>query len=146
MKILNIFYLFIFLTISGCLGDHLPKGILSKKKMVPILVDIHLSEAVNLNKFNLSLNNDSLPEDLYLSICKKYNVDRRTIENSMVYYGKHMRDYIPVYEEVLNVLSEMELKAKNDTLRPVHLGAFDLDTTKNRKSPPPPVHTVGETK
>jgi hypothetical protein len=146
MKNFNIFYLLIFLTIFGCFGEHLPKGILPKKKMVPILVDIHLSEAVNIHKFNLSLTNDSLPEDLYLSICKKYKIDRRTIENSMIYYGKHMRDYIPVYEEVLNVLSEMELKAKNDTLRPVHVGAFDLDTTKNKKSPPPPVNAESANK
>jgi hypothetical protein len=138
--------LFILLTFFSCIGDNLPKGILSRKKMVPILVDIHLSEAVNIQKFNLSLNRDSLPEDLYLSICKKYKVDRRTVEKSLVYYGEHMREYIPLYESVLNVLSEMQVKAKSDTLRPVHVGAFDLDTAKNKKSANPPVKTDTEIK
>jgi len=40
---------------------------------------------------------------------------------------------------VLDVLSAMEVKAKNDTLRPVHIGGFDLDSSKTKKSSPPEV-------
>jgi len=141
MKKRVIFFLFILVIFFGCTWDNLPEGVLSRKKMVPILVDIHLSEAINNQRYNLSLNKDSLPEDLYLSICKKYKVDRAIIEKSLIYYGKHTRAYIPVYDEVLNVLSEMEVKAKNDTLRPVHVGAFDLDSLKNKKSSDPQVKT-----
>ena len=141
MKKRVIFFLFILVIFFGCTWDNLPEGVLSRKKMVPILVDIHLSEAINNQRYNLSLNKDSLPEDLYLSICKKYKVDRAIIEKSLIYYGKHTRAYIPVYDEVLNVLSEMEVKAKNDTLRPVHVRAFDLDSLKNKKSSDPQVKT-----
>ena len=133
MKKCVIFFLFVIVTLFGCTGEHMHDGVLSRKKMVPILVDIHLSEAINNQRYNLSLNKDSLSEDLYLSICKKYKVDRATIEKSLIFYGKHTREYIPVYDEVLNVLNEMEVKAKNDTLRPVHVGAFDLDSLKNKK-------------
>jgi hypothetical protein len=141
MKKRVIFFLFILVIFFGCTWDNLPDGVLSRKKMVPILVDIHLSEAINNQRYNLSLNKDSLPEDLYLSICKKYKVDRAIIEKSLIYYGKHARAYIPVYDEVLNVLSEMEVKAKNDTLRPVHVRAFDLDSLKNKKPSDPLVKT-----
>jgi hypothetical protein len=109
--------------------------------MVPILVDIHLAEAINNQKFNLALTRDSLPEDLYLSICKKYKVDRSVIEKSLLWYGKNTRDYMPVYNEVLDVLSEMEVKAKSDTLRPARIGAFDSDTSKTKKVLPPAVKT-----
>jgi hypothetical protein len=37
---------------------------------------------------------------------------------------------------VLDVLSEMEVKAKSDTLRPAHMGGFDLDTSKTMKVAP----------
>lgn len=134
MKKWPIFYLFALLSLFACSFNRLPDGVLPRKKMVPILVDIHLAEAINNQKFSLSINRDSLPEDLYLSICKKHKIERSAIEKSLVYYGKHTREYIPIYEEVLNVLSEMEVKAKSDSLRPVHLGAYDLDTSKNRKS------------
>lgn len=146
MKKCVIFFLFILVIFFGCTWDNLPDGVLPRKKMVPILVDIHLSEAINNQRYNLSLNKDSLPEDLYLSICKKYKIDRAMIEKSLIYYGKHTREYIPVYDEVLNVLNEMEVKAKNDTLRPVHVGAFDLDSTKNKKSSDPQVKTDAATK
>jgi hypothetical protein len=135
------FYLFIFLTFLACKGSNPPKGILPSRIMVPILVDIHLSEAINTQKFNLSLNRDSLPEDLYLSICKKYKLDRSDIENSLLYYGKHTKEYMPIYDEVLDVLSEMEVKAKSDTIKPVPVGGFDLDTSKVKKTITPALKT-----
>ena len=141
---LYIFFL-IVLIIFSCSGNP-PKGILSGKKMVPILVDIHLSEAINNQKYNLSMTNDSLPENLYLSICKKYNLERTTLEASLLYYGKHTKEYMPIYDQVLDLLSEMEVKAKSDTIRPVHVGGFDLDTSKVKKSAPPTVKTDTITK
>lgn len=125
------------LVLQACSGNNLPAGVLSKKQMVPIIVDIHLSEAINTQKYNISMIRDSLPEDLYLSICKKFKLDRSVIEKSLHYYGKHTREYIPIYDEVLNVLSEMDVKAKSDTLRPVHVGGFDPATSKGKKPSSP---------
>ncbi len=132
-------FFFILLIFAACSGNP-PKGILSGKSMIPILVDIHLSEAINNQKYNLSMINDSLPENLYLSICKKYKLDRTVIEASLLYYGKHTKDYMPIYDRVLDVLNEMEIKAKSDTIRPVHVGGFDLDTSTVKKSAPPTVN------
>lgn len=141
MKLHHFFFFFILLAIMACAGNNLPKGVLSKKKMVPILVDIHLSEAINNQKYNLSMIRDSLPKELYLSICKKYKIDRSVIETSLLYYGKHTKEYIPIYGAVLDVLSEMEVKAKKDSLKPVHVGGFDLDTSKVKNTPPSQVKT-----
>lgn len=106
--------------------------------MVSVLVDIHLSEAINNQKFNISMQRDSLPEDLYLSICMKHKIERINLEKSFLYYGKHTKEYMPIYDQVLDVLSEMEVKAKSDSIRPTHIGGFDLDTSKHAKSSPPP--------
>jgi hypothetical protein len=134
----RIFLLFgIILVMMGCFSAHRPSDVLPGKKLVPILVDIHLAEAINNQKFNLSMISDSLSEDLYLSICKKYKIDRSVIEKSLLWYGEHTREYIPVYNEVSDILSEMEVKAKNDTLRPVHIGGYDLDTSKTKTTPIP---------
>ena len=141
MKYRIFFQVLILTAIMACSGDNAPSGVLSRKKIVPILVDIHLSEAMNNQKYNLAMIRDSLSEDLYLSICKKYKIERSVIENSLIWYGKHTKEYIPVYNEVLDVLSEMEVKAKSDTLRPVHVGGYDLDTSKTMKAPPVPVKT-----
>ena len=136
MRLHHYLLVFVLLAIVACKGRNLPDGILPAKKMIPILVDMHLSEAINNQKFNISMLKDSLPEELYLSVCKKYKLERSVIEKSLLYYGKHTEEYIPIYDEVLDVLSAMEVKAKNDSLRPVHVGGFDLDTSKTKKSSP----------
>jgi len=139
MRCRYIYYLLILLVIAAC--NNLPKGILPAKKMVSVLVDIHLSEAINSQKYNLSLNRDSLPEDLFLSICRKHKIERTELEKSLLYYGKHTREYMPIYNQVLDVLNEMAVKAKSDSIRPSHIGGFDLDTSKTRKSSPLPART-----
>ncbi|HEY5510658.1 MAG TPA: DUF4296 domain-containing protein [Prolixibacteraceae bacterium] len=136
MKYRHIFYLLGILIITAC--NNLPKGILPANKMVPILVDIHLAEAINNQKYNISLLRDSLPEDLFLSICRKHKIETTDLGKSLFYYGKHTREYMPIYDQVLDVLSEMEIKAKGDTIRTPTVGGFDLDTLKTKKSSPPP--------
>lgn len=128
------FQLLVLSVMIACSGGYLPDGVLSRKKMVPILVDIHLAEAINNQKFNISMMRDSLPEELYLSICKKYKVDRSVIEKSLLYYGRHTAEYVTIYDEVLDVLSEMEVKARNDTLPPARVGGLDVDRGKASNS------------
>ena len=139
MRYRYIFYLLYFLVITAC-SNH-PAGILPAKKMVPVLVDIHLSEAINNKKFNLSLLKDSLPEEMFLSICRKHKIERSNLEKSLLYYGKHTREYMPIYDQVLDALSEMEVKVKSDSIKPAHIGGFDLDTSKTRKTLPSPAKT-----
>ena len=139
MRYRTIFYLLFLFFLLAC--NNLPNGVLPAKKMVPILVDIHLSEAINNQKFNLSLLKDSLPEELFLSICRKHKVERSNLEKSLLYYGKHTREYMPIYDQVVDVLSEMEVKVKSDSIRPARIGGFDLDTSKTRKSLPSPAKT-----
>ncbi len=142
MRLHHYLLVFVLLAIVACKGRNLPDGVLPAKKMIPVLVDIHLSEAINNQRFNISMLKDSLPEELYLSVCKKYKIDRTVIEKSLLYYGKHTGEFIPIYDEVLDVLSAMELKAKNDSVRPVHVGGFDLDTSKTKKSSTPGVKEI----
>jgi len=134
MNYSRFFQFLVLLVITTCCGSNLPDGVLSRKQIVPILVDIHLAEAINNQKFNLSLMRDSLPEELYLSICNKYEVDRTVIEKSLLYYGRHTAEYVSIYDEVLDVLSEMEVKARNDTLPAVRVGGMGLDSAKTVNS------------
>ncbi|MCK9411856.1 MAG: DUF4296 domain-containing protein [Prolixibacteraceae bacterium] len=136
MRLYHYLLIFVLPAIIACSGHRLPDGVLPAKKMIPILVDIHLSEAINNQKFNISLVRDSLPEELYLSVCRKHKIERSVIEKSLLYYGKHPGEYTLVYDEVLDVLNAMEVKSKNDTLRAARVGGFDLDTSKTKKSLP----------
>jgi hypothetical protein len=108
------FIVFVLLLAFACGGEKLPKGILTKEKMVPMLVDQHLAEQIFSLRFNVGLKNDSVIDDLYLSILKKYGVERNKFEQSVFYYSKHPEKYKEIYDEVLNRLNAMEVKVKKE--------------------------------
>jgi hypothetical protein len=100
--------------VLGCSSNNAPKGILTEKEITPILVDIHLAGGIYSLRY---LTKDqatrlNYQEDLYLSVLKKYNLDRKVFEASVFYYGKHPNDYKPIYDEVLNRLNEMSVKSR----------------------------------
>ena len=107
-------YLIIF-TIAfffACSGNKAPKGILSEEQMTPVLVELHLAEAIFAQRYSLAITRENYQEDLYLSILKKYKLDQKAFEASVLYYGKHPDKYKPIYDEVLNRLNEMNVKAR----------------------------------
>ena len=98
--------------VFACSNNSVPKGILSAKKMIPVLVDIHLAEGIYGQKYMQKITRENYQEDLYLSVIKKYKLDQKVFEESVLYYGKHPDKYKPVYDEVLNRLNEMEVRSK----------------------------------
>jgi hypothetical protein len=101
-------------------SNQVPEGILPQKKMVGLLVDIHLSEAINGQRFRFDRTTKNFSNDLYFSICKKHGVDPDVFARSVLYYGKHPEKYDAIYDQVLNRLNEMEEKVKKEEpkLRP----------------------------
>ena len=101
----------------ACSKNKIPKGILSEEEITPVLVDLHLAEAVFAQRYALQVTRDNYQEDLYLSILKKYKLDQKAFEASVLYYGKHPIQYKPIYDEVLNRLNEMNAKSRaNDSI------------------------------
>ncbi len=98
------------LLILACSPNDVPKGILTEKEITPILVDIHLAEGIYAQKNLLKITRENYQEDLYLSVIKKYKIDQKVLEASLLYYGKYPDKYKPIYDEVLNRLNELEVK------------------------------------
>lgn len=93
--------------ILGCAGKT-PKGILSEKQIIPVLVDLHLAEAIYEQRSAIGVTRENYEDDLYLSILKKYKLDKNVFEKSVLFYGKHPELYKPIYDKVLDRLSEMK--------------------------------------
>jgi len=108
------YYLIIVLTVLAfaCSNNKVPKGILTEKEITPVLVEIHLAEAIFSQRYALEVTRENYQEDLYLSILKKYKLDRKVFEASVLYYGKNPIQYKPIYDEVLNRLNEMIAKSR----------------------------------
>jgi len=107
-------YLIIALLILtfACSTSSVPKGILTEKQITPILVEIHLAEGLFAQRYVDKITRDSYQTDLYLSVLKKFKIDQKVFEESLLYYGKYPEKYKPVYDEVLNILNEMEVKSR----------------------------------
>ena len=108
----NYLAILIIIFVLACSKNSVTKGILSEKQITPVLVELHLADAINAQQFTSEVNRNNFKEDLYLSILKKFKLDRKDFEASILYYGKHPDLYKPVYDEVLNRLNEMEVKNK----------------------------------
>jgi len=114
----NFLSILIAAIIFSCSFSNKPKGILTEKQITPVLVELHLAEAIYAQRFAGGITRESYQEDLYLSILKKYKLDQKIFENSILYYGKHPEIYKPVYDEVLNRLNEMSAASRaNDSIR-----------------------------
>jgi hypothetical protein len=104
--------------IFSCSANRTPKGILSEKQIIPVLVELHLAEAIYTQRYALEVSRENYQEDLYLTILKKYKLDQKVFEKSILYFGKHPEKYKPIYDEVLNRLNELNATTRaNDSIQ-----------------------------
>ncbi len=100
-----------------------PKNLVPEQKMIDILVDVHLAEAMFQNR---QFKEDDLKklktEDYYYSVLKKHNVVDSTFEKSLVYYGGYPKDFERMYSKVLDKLHLMEQKYIEKGNQPVNVG------------------------
>ena len=94
--------------------EKIPEGIVGKKKMADMIVDIHLADAIGSQRYSLGLVRDSLNEDLYLSVCKKNSVDPLVFEKSLHFYGRHPEVYTKVYDMAMDRLNALEVQARQE--------------------------------
>jgi hypothetical protein len=96
-----------------------PRHLIKEKKMINMLVDLHLAEATfNRMHYDTIMRNSS-SEDFYYSILAKYEVPDSVFEKSFIYYASNPKNFEKMYREVMNKLSETEQGfsgRKNDVL------------------------------
>lgn len=83
--------------------------IIPSKKLVNVLVDIHLADGIaveNMSPVNKRALLDSA--SLYESVFNKYGVTRAIFDSTMSFYSKHPDDFQKVYNKVTANLKRME--------------------------------------
>lgn len=85
-----------------------PNHLVNEKKMINMLVDIHLAEAAfNHMRYDSIIRNSS-SVNFYSSVLAKYEVADSVFEKSYVYYVSNPKNFEKMYREVMNKLSETE--------------------------------------
>jgi len=85
-----------------------PGHLVSERKMIEMLVDIHLAEATYNRMRNDTLVKNSSSANFYYSVLAKYEVADSVFEKSFVYYASVPKNFEKMYREVMNKLSETE--------------------------------------
>jgi hypothetical protein len=112
MKFLSIFALFVVLMISSCTERApKPKPLLSEKKMVELLTEIHLTEAAlqQMQSQRYNLDSSRLYTNVaYSELFEKYGLTRESFEANVYYRTYHSRDIEKIFVRVQDILQQMD--------------------------------------
>ena len=129
MNKLFIILSFIFLAFVACdkLPVEKPENLIKEKKMIDMLVDIHIAEAAYNHMRYDSIVRNSSSANFYYSILEKYEVPDSVFEKSFIFYASVPKNFEEMYRKVMNQLSEIE---QNYSGRKDELLELDLDIQK----------------
>ena len=99
------------LVFASC--DRTPRGVLSKKQMADLIVDLQLADAY-IDTHIADYGSDSSKMVLKQSIFKKHGITQEDYDSSLVWYAHNMEDYAKAYDKAIGKLkSRYEKLDKN---------------------------------
>lgn len=107
------FYVFCLMFLWACNTNKAPQNIIERSKMINVLVDMHLADAV-LAKVNNTDTMLMMASSKYYFIFKKYQIDSAKFTNSLKYYNNEPDEFKKMYAEVVGSLNAKIPKEKND--------------------------------
>ena len=125
MKKLPIYLVLLVLVAYSC-GEkwiEKPENLIPEKKMVDILVDIHIGDAIFSTRYITSIDSLELSyKDFYYSALQNHGVSDTLFEKSLLYYVHYSKDYEKMYAKVFDKLSLMEQEFSKEENTPVDIG------------------------
>ncbi|HPW98103.1 MAG TPA: DUF4296 domain-containing protein [Flavobacterium sp.] len=111
MKKLILFFTILF--IFGCQNSTVekPSNLIEKDKMIAILYDVSLLEAIK----SQNINGGITPEEINEYIFKKYKIDSIQLVKSNKYYASDIVEYKKMYQKVKDQLEEESKKNEGKT-------------------------------
>ena len=130
MKLKGVFLLLsVVLLLWGC-GEswvEKPEKLIPENKMVDMLVDLHLADAMYQIKDNRLADRKMKikSEDFYYSVLEKHHVPDSVFEKSIIYYSCFPKDFEKIYASVLDRVSQMKEEYSGDDPQPLDVGNPD---------------------
>lgn len=106
--IVILFVLFIGFVSCDKLPYEKPENLIKEKKMINMLIDIHIADATYAQMRYDSIFRNTPSSNFYYSILEKYQVPDSVFEKSMIYYSSTPKHFEEMYRKVMNKLSEIE--------------------------------------
>lgn len=108
MKKLLLSFLVIFIILVSCKDSPVktPENVIDENKMVDILYDLSLLDAIKTQGFGSQQNYPTTTQFLK----NKYKIDSVTFANNVKYYASDIANYKKMYEKIRDRLNEENLK------------------------------------
>lgn len=97
--------------LMACNTNKVPDKVIPKDKMVNVLVDMHIADAV-LSKVRNQDTMLMMASSKYYYIFKKYSIDSAKFTNSLKYYYFELDEFNELYKQVLDTLTAKIPKEK----------------------------------
>lgn len=107
MRLITLLLAFLLVLISCTSAIEKPKKLIEKDKMVDILYDIALLEAIKSQNVNGGISSKKANEFLF----KKYKIDSLQWEENNKFYASDIEEYKKMYEEVKKRIQDETQKA-----------------------------------
>ncbi|HET9572054.1 MAG TPA: DUF4296 domain-containing protein [Bacteroidales bacterium] len=133
------------LILGGCLllvlfSSCRPKGVLSRKEMADVLIDIHLAEAAVSEvsapipeEWTRGLDKESFKDMAYRSVLRKHHLSQESFYYSVSWYCRHMNLYEKIYMDVQNRLDDFKAAIDEGKFdRSTNSSKYGMDSTKIR--------------
>lgn len=121
------------LAFLGCNDGSVPKpeNLIAKDKMIDILYDISLLEAVKSQNANTGIGNQVSNEFIY----KKYKIDSVTFVNSNKYYASDFEEYKKMYDQVKERLDKKAVDIEREMNKKGDVVPANPNSTSNSDAP-----------
>jgi len=111
MRLITLLLAFLLAFVGCTTAIEKPKKLIEKDKMVDILYDIALLEAIKSQNVNGGISSKKANEFLF----KKYKIDSLQWEENNKYYASDIEEYKKMYEEVKKRIQEETTKANSNS-------------------------------
>jgi hypothetical protein len=124
----RLFVIILLISACGKSVEKKPRRLLSRDRMINILVDIHLAESVyQTSHYTNSSLKQYTESDYYYSILHKYKTADTVFEQSLIYYSGKPKEFEKIYSRVLNRLNEMQQEVAEKKEQPVKPGNIQTE-------------------
>jgi hypothetical protein len=109
---MDVKYLFIIIFIFVVSCNKKPEYLISQEKLIPLIVDLHLADAIYTSRSIIDVNIEQVDSaSYYRKVFERYNVTRSEFDSTMEYLTARPKKIDGIYDEVLERLSKMEAEA-----------------------------------
>ncbi len=111
-KIFKILFPALLIFHFSCKNEKKEQNMFNPSKMVEIMTDIHIVEAILSDKQKNGIKTDSFANIYYSEIFTKYKISKKQLDENLNYYTSNPLEFGKIYDSIIEKLSKSQKDIK----------------------------------